>query len=72
MFNSALVYDLAALKPLAVPLLLQIEPGTRERIEAKRLIAMLQWFEACPVELMPDNSILREFVGGSILRNFEL
>ena len=35
MFNSALVYDLAALKPLAQPLLLQVEPGTRERIEAK-------------------------------------
>jgi uridine kinase len=71
MFNSALVYDLAALKPLAEPLLLQVEPGTVERIEAKRLLAMLQWFEACPVGMIPDNSILREFVGGSILRDFE-
>jgi uridine kinase len=72
MFNSALVYDLAALKSLAVPLLLQVEPGTVERIEAKRLLAMLQWFEACPADLIPDNSILREFIGGSILRDFEL
>ena len=71
MFNSALVYDLAALRPLAEPLLLQIEPGTRERIEAKRLLAMLQWFEPCPVEIIPDNSILREFIGASILRHFE-
>ena len=72
MFNSALVYDLAALKPLVEPLLLQVEPGTAERIEAKRLLAMLQWFEACPTDIIPDNSILREFVGGSILRGFKL
>jgi uridine kinase len=72
MFNSALVYDLAALKSLAEPLLLQIEPGAPERIEAKRLLAMLQWFEPCPTEFIPDNSILREFIGGSILRDFKL
>ncbi len=72
MFNSALVYDLAALKPLAEPLLLQIEPKRRERIEAKRLLAMLQWFDPFPSDLIPDNSILREFVGGSILRSFAL
>jgi uridine kinase len=71
MFNSALVYDLAALKPLAQPLLLQVEPGTRERIEAKRLLALIQWFDPFPTELIPDNSILREFIGGSGLRSFE-
>jgi uridine kinase len=71
MFNSALVYDLAALKPLAQPLLLQVEPGTRERIEAKRLLALIQWFDPFPTDLVPDNSILREFVGGSGLRRFE-
>jgi uridine kinase len=71
MFNSALVYDLAALKPLAEPLLLQIEPGTRERVEAKRLLALLRWFEPCPARLVPDNSILREFIGRSILHEFE-
>lgn len=71
MFNSALVYDLAALKPLAEPLLLQVEPGTRERIEAKRLLALLQWFDPFPTDLIPDNSILREFIGGSRLGHFE-
>jgi uridine kinase len=71
MFNSALVYDLAALKPLAEPLLLQVEPGTRERIEAKRLLALLQWFDPFPTDLIPDNSILREFIGGSRLHQFE-
>ncbi len=44
MFNSALVYELAALKPLAEPLLLQIEPGQPGHMEARRLLAFLQWF----------------------------
>ncbi|MBN1314166.1 MAG: nucleoside kinase, partial [Anaerolineales bacterium] len=71
MFNSALVYDLAVLKPLAETLLLQVEPRTPERIEAKRLLAMLQWFEPCQAELIPDNSILREFIGNSIFFDYE-
>lgn len=71
MFNSALVYELAVLKPLAEPLLLQIEPGTRQRVEAKRLLALLKWFIPCPADLVPDNSILREFTGGSILSDFK-
>ena len=65
MFNSALVYELAVLKPLAEPLLLQIEPGTPEYVEAKRLLAFLQWFEPIPPDPIPDNSLLREFIGGS-------
>jgi uridine kinase len=71
MFNSALVFELAVIKPLVVPLLLQIEPGTPEHIEAKRLLSFLQWFEPCPSDLVPDNSILREFIGGSILREYK-
>ncbi len=70
MFNSALVYELAALKPFAEPLLLQIEPGTPGYVEAKRLLAFLQWFTPVPVDPIPDNSILREFVGGSNLESF--
>jgi uridine kinase len=70
-FNSALVYELSALKALAQPLLLQVEPGTPERIEANRLLAFLQWFDLIPTEAIPDDSILREFIGGSILANFE-
>jgi uridine kinase len=72
MFNSALVYELAALKPFAEPLLRQVTFGTREYIEAKRLLALLEWFLPVPVDLIPDNSIEREFVGGSILKNFKL
>jgi len=70
-FNSALAYELSVLKPLAQPLLLQVEPGTPERIEANRLMAFLQWFEPIDRDGVPSDSILREFIGGSILENFE-
>lgn len=72
MFNSALVYELAVLKPLAEPLLLQIEPGNRAHVEAKRLLAFLEWFEPLRPDLVPDNSILREFVGSSVLWDFHV
>jgi len=72
-FNSALVYELSALKPLAEPLLLQVEQGTPERLEANRLLAFLQWFEPLPpavLEYIASDSILREFIGGSLLETF--
>jgi uridine kinase len=72
MFNSALVYELSVLKLLAEPLLLQIQPRTPAYVEAKRLRAMLEWFEPLVPDLVPDNSILREFIGGSILREFHV
>ncbi len=72
MFNSALVYELAALKPLAEPLLRQVPFGTAEYIEAKRLLAFLEWFLPLDIDLIPDNSIEREFIGGSILKEFQL
>jgi len=70
MFNSALVYEMAALKPFAEPLLRQVPHGTPEYIEAKRLLAFLEWFLPLDVNLVPDNSLLREFLGGSILKDF--
>jgi uridine kinase len=72
MFNSALVYELSALKPVAEPLLRQVPFGTAEFIEAKRLLAFLDWFQPLDIDMIPDNSILREFVGGSILKEFKL
>jgi uridine kinase len=72
MFNSALAYELSALKPYAEPLLRQVPFGTREYIEAKRMIALLEWFHPVSSDLIPDNSILREFIGGSILKEFKL
>lgn len=70
-FNSALVYELSILKSLAQPLLLQVEPGTLERVEANRLLAFLQWFDPIPLENVPNDSILREFAGGSIMEDFK-
>jgi uridine kinase len=72
MFNSALAYELSALKPLAEPLLRQVPFGVPEYIEAKRLLAFLEWFLPVDSSLIPDNSLLREFIGGSILRDFKL
>jgi uridine kinase len=72
MFNSALVYELSALKPLAEPLLRQVSHGTPQYIEAKRLLAFLEWFLPIQVEIVPENSIVREFVGGSILKDFTI
>lgn len=70
MFNSALVYELAVIKPLAEPLLLRVPHGIEEWLEAQRLLGFLQWVKPCAGDLVPDNSLLREFVGGSILRDF--
>lgn len=70
MFNSALVYEGSALAPLAEPLLRQVPYATPEHVEAKRLLAFLEWFLPVDTDLIPDNSILREFTGGSILRDF--
>lgn len=72
MFNSALVYELAALKTFAEPLLRQVSFGSPEYIEAKRLLAFLEWFLPLDPELIPDNSIVREFIGDSVLKEFKL
>ena len=72
MFNSALAYELSAMKPYAEPLLRQVPFGSREFIEAKRMLALLEWFQPVSSDLIPDNSILREFIGGSILKDFKL
>lgn len=72
-FNSALVYELSVLKLLAEPLLLQVEAGTPERLEANRLMAFLQWFEPLKEEdlsIIANDSILREFIDGSVLETF--
>lgn len=72
MFNSALVYELAALKPYVEPLLRQVPFGKPEYIEAKRVLSFLEWFLPLEGDLIPDNSILREFIGDSILKEFKL
>ena len=66
MFNSSLIYELSVLKNYALPLLKKITPKDIEYSEAKRLTSMLEYFESIPSELVPNNSLLREFIGGSI------
>lgn len=65
MFNSALIYELAVIKPYVEPLLFAIPSDTREYQEAKRLLKFLDYFLCVSSENIPKNSILREFVGGS-------
>ena len=65
MFNSALAYELACLKLYAEPLLFGIDKSEPEYVEAKRLLKFFDYFVAVPSEEVPQNSILREFVGGS-------
>lgn len=65
MFNSALVYELAVLKVYAEPLLFGIERDCPEYLEAKRLLKLLDYLLPMPADGIPNNSLLREFVGGS-------
>lgn len=68
MFNSALVYELAVLKLYAEPLLFGIPRDSVEYEEAKRLLKFLDYFLAIDSEQIPKNSIIREFIGGSLLK----
>lgn len=70
LFNSALVYELSALRPMVEPLLRQVEPGTPQYVEARRLLTFLEWFHPCDAAFIPEDSILREFIGGSVLTDF--
>ena len=66
MFNSSIVYELAVLKKYAMPLLEEIPETSREYSEARRLITLLKYFKDMKPDLIPNNSLLREFIGGSI------
>ena len=65
MFNSALIYELAVLKLYAEPLLFAIDRDSEEYLEAKRLLKFLDYFLPMPGDMIGQNSILREFIGGS-------
>ena len=63
-FNTSLIYELCALKPIVMPLLEEITNKDEEYAEAHRLVNMLKYFEAIPNEYVPKNSLLKEFLGG--------
>lgn len=67
MVNSSMIYELPVLKIFAAPLLFQIQPDEPEYQEAKRLLKFLDYFLPISPELIPKNSIVREFIGGSCL-----
>ena len=68
MFNSALIYELAVIKQFAEPLLFGIDKSAAEYYEAKRLLKFLGYFLGVSSETLPNNSLCREFVGGSCFK----
>lgn len=67
MFNSSIIYELSALKEFVVPLLEEIDETHIEYSIANRLIETLRYFTPIKnIDLIPNNSLLREFIGGSI------
>lgn len=65
MFNSSLVYELCLLKTYAEPLLLQLGPENERYSEVKRLIEFLSYFLPIDAKDVPNNSIVKEFIGGN-------
>jgi len=67
-FNSALIYELCVLKPYVMPQLFAIESGAPEYMEARRLLKFLDSFMVIVEKEVPNNSLLREFIGGGCFR----
>ncbi|ERJ81556.1 phosphoribulokinase/uridine kinase family protein [Porphyromonas gingivalis F0185] len=65
MFNSAMLYELAVLRAYAEPILQAIPRNEPEYAEARRLLRFLSSFRMIPARLLPNNSLMREFLGGS-------
>ena len=64
MFNTSLIYEICVLKKYALPQLEAIDNRSIEFSEAKRIREFLKYFEDIPDDLVPTNSLLREFIGG--------
>ncbi len=63
-FNSALIYETALLKPYVQPLLFGVPRDSEEYIESKRLLKFLNYFLPIPADNIPKTSLMREFIGG--------
>ena len=67
LFNSALIYEVGVLKKYAIPLLKEIKKGEDGYTEAALILRFLQYVnEITAVDEIPNNSILREFIGKSV------
>jgi uridine kinase len=67
-FNSATIYELSVLKQYAEPLLFKIDQSQSEFVDAKRLIKFLDYFLGANGDAIPNNSIIKEFLGGSCFK----
>ena len=67
-FNTSLIYELGALKEIAMKLLQEITPQDKQYAEAKRIMNLLQFFEPISPDLIPTNSLIKEFLGGGDFR----
>lgn len=67
-FNSATLYELSVLKQYAEPQLFAIDASMPEYVTANRLIKFLGYFLAAPGQEIPNNSLIKEFVGGSCFK----
>lgn len=67
-FNSATIYELSVLKQYIEPLLFKIDRSMPEYVDAKRIIKFLDYFLVANADTIPNNSIMREFIGGSCFR----
>lgn len=65
MFNSAMLHELAALKPFVEPILREVPESEPEFAQACRLLEFLRYFHSVPEKLLPSISLIREFLGGS-------
>ena len=66
MFNSAMIYELAALRPSAEPLLANVPESSPAHVDAYRLLRFLHYFKTVSKDDLPRTSLLREFVGGGV------
>ncbi|MDL2278164.1 nucleoside kinase [Parabacteroides sp. OttesenSCG-928-G07] len=63
-FNSAMLYELAAIRKFAEPILMEVHESDKENVDAYRLLRFLRYFNYIPAEILPSTSLLREFLGG--------
>jgi uridine kinase len=68
-FNSAMLYELAALRRIVEPMLKEVPPMAPEYSDAYRLLRFLRYFKAIDVQELPNTSLLREFIGGSLFKD---
>jgi uridine kinase len=64
-----MLYELAALRRIVEPMLKEVPPMVPEYSDAYRLLRFLRYFKAIDVQELPNTSLLREFIGGSLFKD---